>query len=210
MAFLLWKLKGRSIKTIHEHLQRTYKIRMKYNKMSSDWFSRCPAHFWGQRPTKENPKTTIIYHCSEIGYHFDHLYGADHNYLQNKIMITPDKDLPLLISDPTYKSHKNLIEDRFQGRIEMYPYRQDLIDEREWLDIRSDHLYTVMKGYEDLLIHYLKEKYSDQIHRKNYTGNWTYRHIMYTIQGHTYCFDSNFDILSEFDILRIVEDNPDE
>jgi len=145
----------------------------------------------------------VVYHCSDGGYHFDYLFGSDNNYLKNKIMITPDKDLPLLITDPEYKSRKDLIEDRFRGRVGAYSYRQDLVDERKWLDIRADHLYTVMKGYKDLLIHYLKEKYSDQIYHRAYG---TKRLVMYTIQDYTYCFDSNFDLLSEFDILRIVEE----
>lgn len=188
--------KNRSIQIIHERLQAAYKIRKHYYKKSVSWFNSCPEFFWGL--TKD--KSEIIFNIKESSYNHETIVpGKD--YAKNKILIAPDKELPLMIHDPIFESEKKLLTKRLSGQIKQIPYRQSLVDEYEKLEIISSHIYAVVGTYKKLLVNYITHKNMEKVFKDNC------RLFIFTIQGHTYYLinQRGLKILDKNDVYEIEE-----
>lgn len=192
-------LKKRSIKVIHERLQKAYKIRVRRHKDHMIWFDSCPKEFWGYIKI-DTEKVKVIFSLLKNAYRQDFLRPGSEDYMYQKIRIAHDKDLPLMISEDLNKREKKLFEKRLRGDVCQTAYRQDLVDKYEQFNIISKHIWVVIDNYEKFLSRYVYKLYSEHKFSLN-------RHqlIIYRIQDHTYYLNSEFKVLT--DIYEINEKN---
>jgi hypothetical protein len=173
------------IRTVFEasrRLQQALDIHQKFlagpwNK----WFEDCSTVkiFYGL--TKEYYS---IYEVSDRGYSHNHINrkNPSASEMERVIQMAENADLPLMLEDPKYQDYKSLIEKRFNGKLQPIVRRQDLVKEHKRLELRLDHIRSVISTYRMFLQDYVMRKFRDKIYDK-------YRRsliVILNVEGHLY------------------------
>jgi hypothetical protein len=190
------------IRTVFEasrRLQKVLDIHQKFLKGPwSKWFDDCSAVkiFYGL--TKEYYS---VYEVSGEGYSHNHIYreNPSTSEMERVIQMAKDADLPLMLEDPKYRDHKSLIEKRFNGKLRAIVRREDLVKEHRRLELRLDHIRSVISTYRMFIQDYVMRKFRDKIYDK-------YRRsliVILNVEGHLYHYYTGRS--EDLDLADLVE-----
>jgi hypothetical protein len=175
--------KIRTVFQASKRLQEALDIRQKLmDGPWQKWFDEASAakHFYGL--TKDD---YTIYEVDGEGYSHNTVsrkrYDRDRD-LKKIIQMAENVDLPLMLEDPKYQTHKTVVESLLKGTMPAIIHREDLIKEHDRLELRLEHMRFVIGTYRAFIKDYAHRKFSDLIYDK-------YRRsliLVLTVEGHLY------------------------
>jgi hypothetical protein len=154
-------MKNRTLGLVLDRIYEIQQINKQfYESHWIPWYNKCPPMFWGKclKFRVTNCDTLWVFKVRKQSVSSHRV-----DTIEEKAFIAEDNDLPLMATDPTWKKALPIIEKRLKGLIQC-PKRQDLVDEHEYFDNRSTHIYRPLNSYKELLYRIITKEYGDQIY----------------------------------------------
>lgn len=152
-------LRKRPIAEIAKRLKATQKRHITIqNTQWTPWFKKS-ATIGSYHGTHNNQIKIFSFSSYNPGYgpsfHIDTL-SPGKDYPKLKAQITPDENIPLLMADPAFNDHRDIIEKRLNKSLPNIPPNQELTDQYYKMEIQLSHIYVALELYQNILLNYVK------------------------------------------------------
>lgn len=185
-------LKDRTIIQASNHFQAIKATAQRFHLKRQAWFKKIESEklstFWGfKSPRKRSFENKLIIQVSDHSYSTKGIGQGD---LKLMLDTTPDLEVPLLMTNKFWDSHRDLLEARLKSP--GIPRHQPLVNEYLSLELRSKHIYSAMSMYEEILTRKVKDRYHDKLYppHPHYGIPLT---IILTIGEHIYHFSNTMN-----------------